>query len=98
MEQKSSSSFKHPVLVRILDGILLLGIVLAIASNADMVATTEQLTTTVEYLKDQCNNSVLRDMASETKSLLRISESVDGVKWRLQYEGTKIATRTIPLP
>lgn len=90
MEQKSSSSFKHPVLVRILGGILLLGIVLAIASNADMAATTEQLTTTVEYLKDQCNNSVLRDMASEAKSLLRISESVDGVKWRLQYEETKI--------
>ena len=90
MKNKYLSSLKHPVLVRILGGILLLGIVLAIASNADMASTTEQLTTTVEYLKDQCNNSVLRDMASEAKSLLRISESADGVKWRLQYEGTKI--------
>jgi len=84
------SFMKHPVLARILVGILLLSTVLAIASTADMNSTTEQLTTTVEYLRDQCNNSVLRDMASEAKSLLRISESVDGVKWRLQYEGTKL--------
>lgn len=90
MENKFLASLKHPVLVRIVGGILLLSVVFAVASRADMASTTEQLTTTVEYLKDQCNNSVLRDMASEAKSLLRISESVDGVKWRLQYEGTKI--------
>ncbi len=90
MEKKLSSSLKHPILMRLLAGILLLGMVFAVAAKADMDNTTEQLTTTVEHLKDQCNNSVLRDMASEAKSLLRISESVDAVKWRLQYEGTKI--------
>jgi len=87
---KYESFTKHPVLARILVGILLLSTVLAIASAADMNSTTAKLTTTVEYLRDQCNNSVLRDMASEAKSLLRISESVDSVKWRLQYEGTKL--------
>ena len=73
MEKKLLSSRKHPVLLRIIVGILLLGITLVVASNADMKSTTEQLSTTVEYLKDQCNNSVLRDMASEAKSLIRVS-------------------------
>lgn len=91
MEKKFMSSHKHPVLLRILLGILLFGIVFGIASNADMKSTTEQLSSTVEYLRDQCNNSVLRDMASEAKSLLRVSESVDEVKWRLLYEETTVA-------
>lgn len=90
MEQKSSSFGKHPVLARVLIGLLLMSTVFAIASTVDMTSTTSRLSTTVEYLKDQCNNSVLRDMASEAKSLLRISESVDSVRWRLRYEGTKV--------
>ena len=90
--KKVLSSWKHPVVIRILVGILFLTSVFAIAASYDMTNTTTQLVTTVEYLKDQCNNSVLRDMASEGKSLLRISESVDAVKWRLQYEDTQIGS------
>ena len=86
MKPKFLSFQKHPILMRVLLGILIFGCSLTIATQADMVATTQRLNTTVEYLKDQCNNSVLRDMASEAKSLLRVSESVDMVKWRLQYE------------
>lgn len=86
MKKKTSFPQNHPVLIRILIGVVFMGFVLLAASNADMATTTQTLSTTVEYLKDQCNNSVLRDMASEAKSLLRVSESVDQVKWRLQYE------------
>ena len=39
----------------------------------------------MEYMKEQCNNSVLRDLASESKSLLRVTESVEQVHWRLKY-------------
>lgn len=88
MNKKILSFQKHPVVSSILFGILFLWFVLFFATRADMVNTTETLSNTVEYLKDQCNNSVLRDMASETKSLLRVTESVDMVKWRLQYEKT----------
>lgn len=88
--KKSIASFqKHPVLIRLFIGIVLLGIVFVHAAQADMASTTERLSTTAEYLKDQCNNSVLRDMASEAKSLLRVSESVDQVKWRLRYEKSR---------
>ena len=86
MKPKFLSFQKHPVLMRILLGILIFSCSLTVAAQADMIATTHRLDTTVEYLKDQCNNSVLRDMASEAKSLLRVSESIDMVKWRLQYE------------
>ena len=90
MKPKFLSFQKHPILMRVLLGILIFGCSLIVAAQADMTATTNRLDTTVDYLKDQCNNSVLRDMASEAKSLLRVSESVDMVKWRLQYE--KIAS------
>ena len=85
--KKTTASFqKHTLWIRICVGILILLTSLTFSARADMETTTLHLTTTVEYLKDQCNNSVLRDMASEAKSLLRVSESVDQVKWRLQYE------------
>ncbi len=86
MKPKFLSFQKHSVLMRVLLGVLILGCTLIVASRADMASTTERLNITVEYLKDQCNNSVLLDAASEAKSLLRVSESVDMVKWRLQYE------------
>ena len=86
MKNKAAFFQKHTILLRFLIGIILMGVVLIAASNADMAATTQTLSSTVEYLKDQCNNSILRDMASEAKSLLRVSESVDQVKWQLQYE------------
>ena len=89
MQKNTAWIHRHPVFVSILFGILFLGGVLGIATNADMDRTTDRLVSTAAYLKDQCNNSVLRDMASEAKSLLRISESTDQVKWRLQYEETK---------
>lgn len=88
MKKRVLSFQKHPVITAILTGVLFLGSVMFLATRADMATTTETLSATVEYLKDQCNNSVLRDMASEAKSLLRVSESVDMIKWRMQYEGT----------
>ena len=94
MQKKNLFSQRHPVLMAILVGVLFLGTILVIATSADMENTTERLVTTAAYLKDQCNNSALRDMASEAKSLLRISESTDQVKWRLQYEETKADPET----
>ena len=69
---------------------ILLGLVLVIgafvfASNADMKKAQNKLLTTVEYMKEQCNNSQLRELASEAKSLLRVTESVEQIRWRLKY-------------
>ena len=45
----------------------------------------QKLLTTVEYMKKQCNDGEIRDMASEGKSLLRVTESVEQIRWRLKY-------------
>ena len=36
-------------------------------------------------MKEQCNDSGIRDLASEAKSFLRVMESVEQVRWRLEY-------------
>lgn len=66
-------------------GIVFLTITFVIASNSDIDSAEEQLSTTVEYMKEQCNNSQMRDLASEAKSLLRVTESVEQIRWRLRY-------------
>lgn len=66
-------------------GLVLLAVTFVMASNADMNKAEAQLTTTVEYMKEQCNSSQLRDLASEAKSLMRVTESAEQIRWRLAY-------------
>lgn len=73
------------IVLEIAVGVLLLVGMFFISSNADIADAEKQLYTTVEYMKEQCNNSQLRDLASEAKSLLRVTESVEQVRWRLKY-------------
>lgn len=86
MKTKKINFWKHHILIEVSASILLLIIVFFIATAADEHAAETKLNTTVEYLKDQCNSCELRDLASEAKSLLRVSESVNYVNWRLSYE------------
>lgn len=72
--------------LEILIGFVFLAIVFAIGARTDMKSAEIRLTSIVDYLKEQCNNDQIRDLASESKSLIRVSESVDTIKWRLKYE------------
>ena len=72
--------------VEISIGVLILIITFFFAANADMKKAETQLLTTVDYMKEQCNDSEIRDMASEAKSLLRVTESVEQIRWRLEYD------------
>lgn len=69
----------------IIVGIILVIVVFLVATNIDMAKAQRELVNTVEYMKEQCNNSQIRDLASEAKSLLRVTESVEQIRWRLQY-------------
>ena len=71
--------------VEILLGLLIVILTFILAANADMNKAEQKLLTTVEYMKKQCNDSEIRDMASEAKSLLRVTESVEQIRWRLEY-------------
>lgn len=86
-EKKRRSKWWLLNLVSVISGLVLLSIVFLTSTATDINNAGMRLLNTVEYMKEQCNNSQLRDLASESKSLLRVSESIDMVRWRLNYGG-----------
>ena len=84
-KNKQVIAWKHIIPAEILVGVVILGITFSIAANADMKKAESKLISTVEYMKEQCNSSQIRDLASEAKSLLRVTESVEQVRGRLKY-------------
>ena len=73
------------ILLEVLAGVVMLAVMFVLASNADISAAEAKLTTTVEYMKEQCNSSQMQDLASAAKSQLRVAESVEQIRWRLQH-------------
>ena len=78
---------KRALILKILVGILLLLVAFFFSSQIDLFSAKDHLSSTVRYMKEQCNASQLRELGSETKSLLRVSESVSMVRDRLQDGG-----------
>ena len=70
-------------------GMAMLAGVFFFSARADMIEAESRLRSTVEYMKGQCNASQLHDLASEAKSLLRMSESVSMIQTRLCETGTE---------
>ena len=67
-------------------GILLIGSVFFIAAKRDMAETESHLSSTVNYVKEQCNRYTRMNLASETKSLMRIIQSARQVQHRIASE------------
>lgn len=87
MENKKHGLQWHSIIpLEVIAGLIFLIIVFIIGSSADIAAAETQLSSIVDYLKEQCNSDQIRDLASESKSLIRVSESVETIKWRLKYE------------
>lgn len=78
---------KRALILKILVGVLLLLVAFFFSSQIDLFFAEARLSSTVRYMKEQCNASQLRELGSETKSLLRVSESVSMVRERLQDGG-----------
>lgn len=66
-------------------GVFLIGGVFVIATNADMRQTERHLSATVSYIKEQCNQCNRMNLASETKSLMRMIESAHQVERQLTF-------------
>ncbi len=81
---KKLPRWQKVLLLEILVGLLLLFGTFAVSTNTDIARAEQKLQRTAEYIKEQCNNSQLRDLASEAKSLLRVSQSAEQVRWRLE--------------
>jgi|GEM_PF-4248028 len=84
MEHKKTRSWKKIITLEIAIGLLLLLFAFGVSINADMKRAENELLTNVQYMKEQCNDSEIRDLASEAKSLLRVTESVEQIRWRLE--------------
>ena len=78
--------------LEILAGILLLTVVFVVSSNGDITRTEKELQEKVNYIKEQCNNYNRLNLASETKSLMRIIESSKQVAQSMVYESETTGT------
>lgn len=78
---------RKAVLLEILAGVVFLAVIFFISIQMDMSKAEDRLYSTVQYMKEQCNASQLHDLASESKSLLRVSESVSMIQDQLYETG-----------
>lgn len=81
------SGGKKQVLIEILVGLILLTIVHVAAVRADLANTQTRLDDIVTYLKEQCNNNLRLDIASESKSLMRMIESAELLRAQIADAG-----------
>lgn len=91
--KRYSFNKKKTGLLEILTGIIILSIVLVLSVRSDLNAAEIRLYDTVTYIKEQCNNNLKLDIASESKSLMRMIESVEILRTQIQEtEKTKEIT------
>lgn len=85
--EKNSSRERLLGIAEIMAGITIFAIVFVVSVKRDLTSAQTRLYDTVTYIKEQCNNNLRLDIASESKSLLRMIESVEVLN--LQMKGKK---------
>lgn len=75
--EKSQSIFnrKQFIMVCALAGLLLLGGVLGVSAHSDLQNAEKQFEDTISYVKEQCTGYDNLNLATETKSLMRMMEN-----------------------
>ena len=88
--KKSSVHLSYRILaMEIVSGIILLCVAFWISIHADIFNAGQRLSSTVNYVKEQCNNNQRMELASETKSLMRIMESAEYINRNLASDMEK---------
>ncbi|MFR5794709.1 MAG: ATP-binding protein [Christensenellales bacterium] len=77
--------------MEILLALALLGVVFLTAAHSDTVSARQQMATTIRYIQEQCNRYNRIELASETKSLMRVMESVDHIARQMAADGEESA-------
>ena len=93
MKNKTTPHWRRLLPLELLVGVLLLIAAAVLSVKADMSAAEKRLVNTVEYIKEQCNSCQLRDTASESKSLLRVTQSAEQTQWRLEHGEAPVSTQ-----
>lgn len=70
-------------MIRIVAGIVIVFVSWFISSRTDLSSAERSLIATTSYIKEQCNRFVRIEMATETKSLIRVTESCNQVAYML---------------
>ena len=83
---KNPASRRH-FLAHILLGILMLAVVAFISIRSDLASAQRMLATNANYIKEQCNRYARIELASETKSLMRVMESGSQIAHQLVEAG-----------
>lgn len=75
--EKNQSIFnrKQFIMVCALAGLLLLGGVLGVSAHSDLQNAEKQFEDTISYVKEQCTGYDNLNLATETKSLMRMMEN-----------------------
>ena len=73
--------------MEILLALALLGVVFLTAAHSDTVSARQQMATTIRYIREQCNRYNRIELASETKSLMRVIESVGQIARQMAADG-----------
>lgn len=99
--EKSQSIFnrKQFIMVCALAGLLLLGGVLGVSAHSDLQNAEKQFEDTISYVKEQCTGYDNLNLATETKSLMRMMEtpSICAEKSRTTGRMTPRGYWTMPL-
>ena len=69
------TSRKQHILICALAGLLMLGGVLGLSAHSDLQNAEKQFEDTISYVKEQCTGYDNLNLASETKSLMRMMEN-----------------------
>lgn len=77
--------------MEILLALALLGVVFLTAAHSDTVSARQQMATTIQYIQEQCNRYNRIELASETKSLMRVMESVGHIARQMAADGEESA-------
>lgn len=88
MKNKTKSAHRYRRLwqLEVLIGLLIVGSTFFFATRKDMSEAEAHLSSTVNYVKERCNRYTRIELASETKSLMRIIQSVQQLQNKIYYE------------
>ena len=86
MKNKVKSTRRRIWPLELFFGLLLICGTFFFAARKDMSEAEEHLSSTVNYIKEQCNRYTRIELASETKSLMRIIQSVQQLQNKIYYE------------
>ena len=96
MESKRNSSRGRLLgIAEIVAGIIIFIVVSIVAMKSDLASAQTRLYDTVTYIKEQCNNNLRLDIASESKSLMRMIESVEILNQEIEEKDVDISEKSL---